>query len=126
MIFDTDVLVWAERGNENALDVISEAAEPAISIFTYMELLQGARNKKEVEGIRSFLEDGHFQVHPLTDNIGHRALVYIEAHAGPDGLRASDAVIAATAVEFNSVLVSGNYKHYKVIQQLNLQPFRHS
>ena len=45
MIFDTDVMIWAFRGNEKALDAIDNAPSRAISAVTYMELLQGVRNK---------------------------------------------------------------------------------
>ena len=43
MIFDTDVMIWAFRGNEKALDAIDRAVMRSISAVTYMELLQGPR-----------------------------------------------------------------------------------
>ena len=48
MIFDTDVMIWAFRGNGKALDAIDEATTRSISSVTYMELLQGVRNKAEM------------------------------------------------------------------------------
>ena len=123
MIFDTDVLIWAERGNEKAIEVIGDAEERAVSIYTYMELLQGARNLSEGRAIKTFLTEGAFQVFPLTENIGHRALVYVEEHTRSSGMRASDAIIAATAVENGFMLVSGNRKHYSPIRELRFTPF---
>ena len=125
MIFDTDVLVWAERGNEKAIESISDAAERAISVMTYMELLQGARNPKESDKIKTFISDGNFIVFPLTENVGHRALIYVEEYARSSGIRASDAIIAATAVENNFMLVSGNAKHYKPLRDLKFKSFRY-
>ena len=36
MIFDTDVMTWAFRGNAKALDAIDEATTRSISSVTYM------------------------------------------------------------------------------------------
>lgn len=124
MIFDTDVLVWAERGNKKALEVIGDAEHPAVSIFTYMELVQGARSAKEVASVKEFLREGMFQVFPLTENIGHRALIYVEEYGPAFGVRADDAIIAATAIENNFLLVSGNEKHYRAIKELKFQRFK--
>ena len=48
MIFDTDVMIWAFRGNVKALNAIDAAAARSISAVTYMELLQGVRSKTEM------------------------------------------------------------------------------
>lgn len=50
MIFDSDVMIWAFRGNKDALNEIDHADCSAISSVTYMELLQGVRNKYEMRG----------------------------------------------------------------------------
>ena len=71
-----------------------------------MELLQGAENKNHLSYMESFIAEYGFVVLPLTDNIGHRALIYIEEYALSHGLRANDAIIAATAVENNLSLCS--------------------
>ena len=47
MLFDTDVLIWYLRGNEKAALAIEKADARELSIISYMELLQGARNKKK-------------------------------------------------------------------------------
>ena len=64
-----------------------------------------------------------FIVLPLTENIGHRALVCIEEYGLSHGLRAGDAIIAATAAENNLTLVSSNAKHFKPIKELQLKVF---
>jgi len=60
---------------------------------------------------------------PLTENIGHRALIYIEEYALSHHLYAGDAIIAATAVENNMPLVSGNAKHFQSIKELTFHKF---
>ncbi len=123
VIFDTDVMVWVGRGNERALEVVGDAAERAISIFTYMELIQGSKSPSDIRRVKDFISDGAFQVLPLTENIGHRAVIYLEEYAHSSGLRAEDAIIAATAIETGFMLVSGNRKHFKSIKELKFRPF---
>jgi len=124
MLFDTDVLIWYLRGNEKAAVALEHADGRELSIISYMELLQGARNKKEVKVIRSFLKDLDFQVLPLTENIGHRASVYMEEYCLKVQMCPADALLAATAVENHLVLCTGNNKHYKPITEIEIKTFR--
>lgn len=124
MIFDSDVLIWVQRGNPKAANVINEADDRHVSVLTYMELLQAAQNRKQHEYVTSFLHDLGFQTLPLTERIGHRAAVYVAEYALSHGIRAADAIIAATATENNLPLCSGNAKHYRAIQELKLKVFR--
>ena len=45
MLFDTDVLIFVQRGNVKAAALIESAEQRYISTQTYMELLQSAKNK---------------------------------------------------------------------------------
>ena len=123
MLFDTDILIWLQRGNERAATLIENTESRFISVQTYMELLQMAKDKRQHKLIKSFLDDFSFSVLPLTEKIGHRAAVYIEEYSLTSGLRAGDAIIAATAVE-NSLPLSSGDKHMSVISELDLKHFR--
>ena len=123
MLFDTDILIWVERGNSKAARLIDKTPDRKISTYTYMELFQGARGKGEQKNIKDFLFDYHFEILPLSENIGHRAAIYIAEFALSDGLRAGDAIIAATATEHNLILSSSNKKHFKPIHDLQLRVF---
>lgn len=124
MIFDTDIFIWIQRGNEKAAMIMGKAEEKYLSIQSYMELLQCAKNKTQHEYVKDFISSYDFKVLPLTENIGHRALIYIEEYTLSSGLRSGDAVIAATAVENNMLLISSNIKHYKAIKDLKLKSFK--
>lgn len=124
MIFDTDILIWVQRGNEKAAKLIDKDKDKYISIQTYMELLQCAKNKSQHKTIKSFIKDFNFSILPLTENIGHRALIYVEEYTLSSSMRAGDAIIAATAIENNMKLVTSNRKHFKVVKELQLKVFK--
>ena len=123
MIFDTDIFIWIQRGHVKAAQLVSNAEERLLSIQTYMELMQGATNVMQHDYTKSFIKEFDFRTLPLTENIGHRAAVYIEEYALPYGLRVGDAIIAATAAEHNLVLCTSNVKHFQPIRELKLKKF---
>ena len=122
MIFDTDVLIWTLRGNAKAAPIVEGDRNRALSVVSVMELLQGARDKKEMAQLRRFLLD--FEQIPLSAEIGYRARAYMEQHALNVDLAPMDALIAATAVEHQQPLCTANLKHYRQIAELELKPFR--
>mgnify|MGYP006103484609 CR=1 FL=1 len=125
MLFDTDVLIWCFKGNDNAAKRIdTDSGERLLSIVSYMELIQGGRNSKEKKLIHSFLSDFDFTVLPLSENIGKRASIYIEEYALKHGIQMADALIAATAIENGTDLCTSNYKHFKCIEDLSLKTFK--
>ena len=124
MIFDTDIFIWVQRGQPKAAKLIDEATERYLSIQSYMELMQCAGNKREHQYIKGFLREFHFKVLPLSENIGHRAAIYIEEYSLSHGTRSGDAIIAASAVENGLTLCTSNRKHFACINELNLKVFR--
>ena len=71
----------------------------------------------------NFLTTFGFIVLPLTENIGHRASIYVEEYTLSSNLRSGDAIMAATAGENNMILSSSNVKQFKVIKKLKLKIF---
>ena len=124
MIFDTDVLIWAQRGNAKAVKAIIRELDRAASVQTYMELLQDARNRSEQDVVKQFIRDFGFTVLPISENISHRASVYIEQFSLSHGVRCGDALIAATAAENDQTLLSGNKRHFSCIPDLKFKTFR--
>jgi len=124
VIFDTDILIWVQRGNLKAANLIDKTNEHMISIQTYMELLQCANHKRQQQIIRNYLREFNFKVIPFTENIGHRASIFIEEYSMVNGLRAGDAIIAASAIENGLTLASANHKHYKIIPNLAFHHFK--
>jgi predicted nucleic acid-binding protein len=124
VIFDTDVLIHAQRGSRQAALAIDSAEDRCVSVLSLMELLQGARDKADLRTIKRFMVELAFAALPLSENVGHRALVYIEEYGLSSGLRAADAIIAATAVEAAMPLMTANVKHFRAIKDLDLVVFK--
>ena len=124
MIFDTDVLIWASRGNEKAARAIDAAPTRALAIVSLMELLQGARTKLEARQIKQSLHQLQFRVLPLSETIGATAIALIEQHALAHGIELADALIAATAIESGLPFCTANAKHFRPIRGLSCVVFR--
>lgn len=124
MLFDTDIFIWVQRGNIKAASLIDSSQQRFLSVQTFMELLQAADDKRQQRLAKQFIIDLGFIVLPLTENIGHRALVYVEEYSLGTGMRSGDAIIAATAVENNLPLATSNGKHFRAVKDLNLKLFK--
>jgi predicted nucleic acid-binding protein len=124
VLFDTNILIWIQRGNHRVAVLVEKEEERCISVLTYMELLQGAREKRQHKQILDFLREFSFRILPLSENIGHRAAIYVEEYSLSHGLRAGDAIIAATATESGLTLCTSNARHYRPIKELKLRTFK--
>ena len=124
MILDTDVLIWFLRGNQKAIDFIMKAMPFSISIVTYMELVQGMRDKRELSKMKKAFADMDVEVIPLSEGISLRASDYVEEFALSHSMEMADALIAGTCMEQNKTLVTANDKHYRVVEGLQMTVFR--
>ena len=124
MLFDTDVLIWAMRGSSKAANVIDNDGNRFISAVTYMELMQGARNKHEQTLVKQFLATLCFTVLPINETISHRAVIFIEEYALQSGIQLADALVFATACEHSLTLCSANEKHFRNISSLDTSVFK--
>ncbi len=86
-----------------------------------MELLKVARDRKDLRLTKSFLVDLGFHILPLSENIGHRAAIYLEEYGLKSNLGVPDSLIAATALEHARVLCTGNLKDYRAISEVELE-----
>ena len=120
MIFDTDVFIWIQRGSKRAADVFERACDRFISVQTYMELMQGAKNSAQQSLSRRFLRDFDVRIVPLSAEIGSRAMLLVEQYALSHNMRAGDALIAATAIETTQALCTSNVRHYRQIPMIEV------
>ena len=121
MIFDTDIFIWIQRGSVKAARLLENCNERFIAVQTYMELVQGAKNKTQLAQTRRFLKDFNIRVIPLSSEIGNRAMSLVEQYTLSHDLRSGDALIASTAIDQSQTLCTSNDKHYRQIPLLELQ-----
>lgn len=123
-LVDTDVIIWYMRGSDKAARALAGLGDFAVSAVTYMELVQGMRNRRELGALRRQLRAWACRVVPLDEDISARAIHYVETHFLTHAVRMADALIGATAVAHGVPLLTGNARHYRPIRDLALRQFR--
>jgi len=124
MVIDTDVLIWYLRGNDKARKLIENLDDFSISVITYMELVQGMRNKKELNMLRQALHAWHTRILYISEDISAKAMFAVEQHFLSHSMQLADALIGATAISYGLPLLTGNEKHYKIMKDIQLKRFR--
>jgi predicted nucleic acid-binding protein len=122
-LVDTDVMIWYLRGHEAARRLLHRI-DFAISVVTYMELLQGMRNKEELRLFQRMIKSWGIRVIYLDEEISARALFAMEHYFLSHNLQLADALIGATCLRHGLILVTANDKHYRVFGELSLEIFR--
>ncbi len=125
LIVDTDVLIWYLRGNEKAFKTIENLESFSISVVTYMELVQGMRNKKELNNLRQALHAWNATILYITEEISAKAMFAVEQHFLSHSMQLADALIGSTAVAHGLPLLTGNDTHYKIMKDVQVNKFRH-
>ena len=95
----------------------------AVSSLCVMELVQGCRTKQELKVIKDFIKSNIFAVIHPDGKVSEKAILLLERYAFSDGLRAIDALIAATALANSIPLATANHKHFNKIQNLSVIKF---
>ena len=123
MIIDTDVLISYLHGNENAHKIIHANIPFKISVISYIELIQGARNQKELSIIQKHLKKWSTEIIHINENISSRVMYFMEDYYSNHSLEFGGAIIAATALEKNEPLLTASFKFYSFIPNIEINKF---
>lgn len=118
-LFDTTVLIDYLRLTPKTVDLFNKIREPIITSITVCELYQGARNKEILNKIKKTLRE--FKIIYLTEKDSKLAVDLIENYHLTHGLIIPDALIAATAIENDLVLITSNVKDFQMIKGLKVK-----
>ena len=117
-LIDSDVLLDFLDGYAPAAREIARYRECSINIISWMELMAGARNAPDETIRRGFLD--HFRVLPLTPQVAEEAVKLRRKYR----LKLSDAIIWASAMTENCLLVSRNTKDFPASESSVRFPYR--
>jgi hypothetical protein len=90
---------------------------------TYIEIVQGMRNKKELNSFIKQLVKWDVDIIQISQDISTRAMIYIEADFLSNSMEFADALIAATCINGSELLLTANEKHYKHIPNIQIKKF---
>ncbi len=124
MIIDTDVIIWYLRGNEKAKELIYKNIPFKMSVITYMEIVQGMKDKKELLIFQKHIRKWDVEIIQIDTEISSRAMFFVEDYFLSHSMELSDALIAATGIQTKDVILTANDKHYKFIPNIQLEKFK--
>lgn len=123
MIIDTDVIIWHLRGYEKARAVVHGSLPFKVSVVTYIELLQGMRDKREMNALIRQLSKWDVEIVQISQEISTRAMIFIEQYHHSNSMELADALIAATCISNSEILLTANDKHYRHIPNIQIKQF---
>ena len=117
-------MIWLMRGNTAAITTVSAEADWYISAVSYMELVQGCRNKAELKSVQKAFKSGGGDVLPVTQGISEMACTLVEKCSRSHSVHLADALIAATAIQHALPPLTGNGKHFSAVEGLEFRVFK--
>ena len=124
ILFDSDVLIDVLRKNylaEILLTTLGSAGPLGTSIISRMETIRGCRNAEVQQQAEKLLR--RFQIIALDEAISRRADQLVNRYYLEYNLGIADALIAATAIEYDLPLLSKNQRDFRFIPGLQLLPY---
>lgn len=107
IVFDTNILIDYLNGVEKARKELSKPRKKIISLITAIELLVGAENEDEQEGVEAFL--AHFDKIAVDQVVADLAVIVRKEYR----LKIPDAIIYATALSQEATLLTRNTKDFQ-------------
>jgi predicted nucleic acid-binding protein len=117
LLIDTDVLTDYLRGYAAAVSYVEAQQERLlISVVTVAELDAGVREGEERSRLERFLRA--FDIIPLDQRLAVQGGLYRRDYSKSHNVGLADALIAATATQWQVPLVTLNRKHFPMLQDV--------
>ena len=116
-LLDTNVLSKIFYGNVDVKNFVDNL-ETGIETIVYIECIQGSISNSDKKRIKRSLQSLDF--YPLTNQIAQKAIELIDNHSNVRGLLLADAIIAATTLHYDLILITCNLKDFQFIKNLKL------
>jgi len=122
-LVDTDIIINYLKGKGNAMDflmgIVDERASGFFSVITEAELLSGSRNTDDESAIYSILDC--MEAIEVERNIAVTAGKLRQKYYAAYRTELPDAIIAATANEYELVLATANEKHFNMFKEIKAE-----
>lgn len=124
-LLDTDTLSWVNKAKDSvvlatASRYLSHFGNFTLSSVTVMEVVRGYKMAGNINRLADFLDS--LPMHEILDFETSTAVLAGEIDAAllktGQPIGRADPMIAATAIEYSLILVTGNIKHFERIQSL--------
>jgi len=108
-LFDTNILIDFLNGSTQAANCLKQVKpdERWISIITYIELLVGARTKREEELFKEFLKT--FRIAKISQTVADLSVSIRKQYK----IKIPDAIIYASAQSLSAPIITRNIKDFK-------------
>jgi len=116
-LLDTNILSKIFYGNIDVKNFV-DYLDAGVETIVYIECIQGSISNLDKRRIKRSLHNLKF--YPLINDIAQKAIELIDTYSNSHGLLLADAMIAATALEYNLTLITYNTKHFQFIKSLKL------
>ena len=120
ILCDTNILIAWLKGDEQTIEILQKIGLENLLIpsITFMELIQGTRNKNELLKLKRKIKK--YNIIHFNDVTSKLAINLAEKYYLSHGLLIPDAIIAATAITFNFKLFTYNLKDFKFLPEIQL------
>ncbi len=117
-LIDTNIFIAILKGDAKLKSLV-ESLACAIDTIVYVELIQGSKDKSEVQKIEKYLT--RFELIHFDKAISQKTLELIRTYSKSHNLMLGDAIIAATCLENDLTLITYNVKDFRFIKSLKIQ-----
>lgn len=128
-LIDTDIIIFALRGDKNVLTKFEENKNLPISIsmITYAELIFGAKRSQNEQ--KNMIKVNHIRDIYAIENLNEGVMEVfadVKEKMFEKGIRIEDMdlLIAATAIYNELTLVTNNTKHFENVPNLKLENWK--
>ena len=126
-LIDTDIIIFALRGDKTVLAKFEENKHISISMITYAELVFGAKRSQNEH--KNMIKVNHIrEIYPIeelnADVMEVFADIKAKLYAKAIRIEDMDLFIAATAIYNDLTLVTNNTKHFENIPLLKLENWK--
>jgi predicted nucleic acid-binding protein len=117
-LIDTNIFIAILKGDKDFKNFI-ETNPCGLDTTVYVELIQGAKDKLEVQKIEKYLT--RFELVHFSKEISQRTIKLIRTYSKSHNLMFGDATITATCLENDLTLITLNLRDFRFIKDLKIR-----